>query len=350
MTITVKALIKNGPDEKFHIGNLERRSLRKDDVYIEIKAAGICHSDIHTIRNEWGEAHFPLTVGHEIAGVVAEVGEEVTRFKVGDRVGVGCLVYGCGYCEFCKIDREQFCVNARVGTYNSKDVDGTITQGGYSQGVVVNERSVLHLPDSIDFDVAAPLLCAGITTYSPLADWNIKPNDKVAIMGLGGLGHMGVQIANAMGAEVTVLSRSLRKAQLAEKLGAKRTLATSEEGFFDKYKGEFDFILNTISADIDLDSYMKLLRPRGVLCVVGLPTNAQKISFDSIVMGNRILAGSNIGGIAQTQEMLDFCAKHGLKAMIEKIGVDYVDEAYERVVKGDVMFRFVIDTSTFESV
>lgn len=348
MSITVKALMKDGPNEKFYVGDLERRDLREDDVYIDIKAAGICHSDIHTIRNEWGEAHFPLTVGHEIAGVVTEVGSKVTRFKVGDRVGVGCLVYGCGTCKFCEVGREQFCESSRVGTYDSVDIDGTITQGGYSQGIVVNERSVLRLPDSIDFDEAAPLLCAGITTYSPLSDWKIKPGDKVAVMGLGGLGHMAVQIAAAMGAEVTVLSRSLRKAELAETLGAKRTLATTEEGFFDKYKNEFDFILNTISADIDLDAYVGLLRPQGVMVVVALPSEAQKINFGSIIAGNRILAGSNIGGIAQTQEMLDFCAEHGLKAMIEKIDVDYVDEAYERVVKGDVMFRFVIDTSTFE--
>lgn len=347
MSITVKALIKNAPDEKFYVGDLQRRDLREDDVFIEIKAAGICHSDIHTIRNEWGQAHFPLTVGHEIAGVVAEVGSKVTAFKVGDRVGVGCLVYGCGVCQYCEIGREQFCVSKRVGTYNSVDVDGTITQGGYAEGIVVNERSVLRLPDSISFDEAAPLLCAGITTYSPLADWNIKPGDKVAVMGLGGLGHMGVQIAAAMGAEVTVLSRSLKKADLASKLGAKQVLATSDPDFFSKHKQEFDFILNTISADIDLDAYMGLLRPRGVMCIVALPSDSQKINFGSIIAGNRIIAGSNIGGIPQTQEMLDFCAEHGLKALIEKIDVDYVDEAYERVVKGDVLFRFVIDTSTF---
>lgn len=348
MGTVVKALMKDSPDGKFYVGELKRRDLREDDVYIDIKVAGVCHSDIHTIRGEWGDTHYPLTVGHEIAGVVTKVGSAVKNFSVGDRVGVGCLVYGCGTCEFCKAGRQQFCSVKRVGTYNAVDVDDTITQGGYAQGIVVNERSVLHLPDSIDFDQAAPLLCAGITTYSPLIDWKVKAGDKVAVMGLGGLGHMGVQIAAALGAEVTVLSRSMRKADLAKKLGAKETLVTSEEGFFDKHKGEFDFILNTISADIDIDSYIKLLRPQGVMCVVGLPSNSQKLNFISLVMGNKVLAGSNIGGIEQTQEMLNFCAKHGIKPMIEKIGIDYIDTAYERVVKGDVMFRFVIDTSTFD--
>jgi uncharacterized zinc-type alcohol dehydrogenase-like protein len=318
-------------------------------VVIDIKAAGICHSDIHTIRNEWGEAHFPLTVGHEIAGVVEAVGDKVTKFKVGDRVGVGCLVNSCGECEQCRNGDEQHCLNGAIGTYNSEDVDGTITQGGYSQKVVVNENFVCTIPDELDFDVAAPLLCAGITTYAPLARWNVSEGDKVAVVGLGGLGHMGVQIAAAKGAEVTVLSRSLAKAETAKELGAARTLATSEDNFFKDHRGEFDFILVTISASFDLGEYLGLLKPRGVMSVVGLPPEKLPLALGSVIMGDKALTGSNIGGIRETQEMLDFCAQHGIGAMIEKVGVDEVDAAYERVVAGDVKFRFVIDTETFNS-
>lgn len=349
MSITVKALQKSGPDQPFKVVEIERRDPREDDVVIDIKAAGICHSDIHTIRNEWGEAHFPLTVGHEIAGVVEAVGDKVTKFKVGDRVGVGCLVNSCGECEQCRNGDEQHCLNGAIGTYNSEDVDGTITQGGYSQKVVVNENFVCTIPDELDFDVAAPLLCAGITTYAPLARWNVSEGDKVAVVGLGGLGHMGVQIAAAKGAEVTVLSRSLAKAETAKELGAVRTLATSEDNFFKDHRGEFDFILVTISASFDLGEYLGLLKPRGVMSVVGLPPEKLPLALGSVIMGDKALTGSNIGGIRETQEMLDFCAQHGIGAMIEKVGVDEVDAAYERVVAGNVKFRFVIDTETFNN-
>ncbi|GAA1487370.1 NAD(P)-dependent alcohol dehydrogenase [Brachybacterium sacelli] len=353
MSITVKALQKTGPDQPFRVATLERRDPRPDDVVIDIKAAGICHSDIHTIRNEWGEAHFPLTVGHEIAGVVEAVGEEVTDWAVGDRVGVGCLVDSCGTCVECRAGQEQNCLSGNVGTYNAPDVDGSITQGGYAQKVVVNERFVCRIPDQLDFDVAAPLLCAGITTYAPLARWGAaEPKDgspkKVAVLGLGGLGHMGVQIAAAMGAEVTVLSRSRKKEQLAIDLGAQQMLATTEDGFFADHRGEFDLILNTISADIPVDQYLRLLAPRGVLAVVGLPPEQQGLGFGSLIGGGKVLAGSNIGGIAETQEMLDFCAEHGIAAQIETIGIEEADAAYERVVAGEVFFRAVIDTSTFE--
>lgn len=348
MPFTVKALQKTSPDEPFKVVEIQRRDPRPDDVVIDIKAAGICHSDIHTIRNEWGKAHFPLTVGHEIAGVVEAVGKDVTRYKVGDRVGVGCMVNSCGECEECRAGEEENCLSGNVGTYNSIDVDDTVTQGGYSQKVVVNERFVCRIPDSLDFDVAAPLLCAGITTYSPIDTWGVKEGDHVAVLGLGGLGHMGVQIAAAKGADVTVLSRSLRKAGIAAELGASRTLATTEEGFFTDHRGEFDFILNTISAPIDLRAYLGLLKPRGALVCVGLPPENLSLPISSLIMGRKVLAGSNIGGIRQTQEMLDFCAEHGFGARIEKIGVHDVDAAYDRVVAGDVRFRFVIDTSTFE--
>ncbi|MBM7051510.1 NAD(P)-dependent alcohol dehydrogenase [Rothia sp. ZJ1223] len=348
MSYTVKALRKTGPDQPFEVANLERRDPREDDIVIKIKAAGICHSDIHTIRNEWGEAHFPLTVGHEIAGIVEAVGANVTKFKVGDRVGVGCMVNSCGECEQCQNDQEQDCLNGNVGTYNAKDVDGTITQGGYSQKVTVNERFAVIIPDSIDFDVAAPLLCAGITTYSPLARWNVKEGQKVAVLGLGGLGHMGVQIAAAMGADVTVLSRSLKKEEAAKKLGATRTLATTEDGFFEEHKGEFDLILNTISAPVDLDAYLSLLKPHGIFSTVGLPPEALELHMGKLIIGGKVLTGNNIGGIKETQEMLDFCAKHGIVSVIEKISVDQVDEYYDKVVDGDVIFRAVIDTETFE--
>lgn len=349
MPITVKALQKFGPDQPFKVTEIERRDPREDDVVIKIEAAGICHSDIHTIHNEWGQAHFPLAVGHEIAGTVEAVGSAVTKFKVGDRVGVGCLVNSCGECEQCAAGFENNCLNGSVGTYNSKDVDGTITQGGYAQKVTVNERFVMRIPDALDFDVAAPLLCAGITTYSPLARWGVKPGMKVAVMGLGGLGHMGVQIAAAMGAEVTVLSRNLKKADAAAKLGAARTLATTDENFFTDHRGEFDLILNTISAPISLDAYLGLLKPRGILSVVGLPPESLDVHMSSLVGGGKVLTGNNIGGIPETQEMLDFCAEHGIGAVIEKIGVDEVDAAYERVVAGDVQFRVVIDTATFDN-
>ena len=348
MTISAKALQKTGPKEPFQVVTIQRRDPRADDVVIDIKAAGICHSDIHTIRNDWGEAHFPLTVGHEIAGVVSAVGEEVTKFKVGDRVGVGCLVNSCGECEQCQAGMEQNCLNGNVGTYNSTDVDGTITQGGYAEKVVVNENFVLRIPDALDFDIAAPLLCAGITTYSPLARWDVKEGQKVAVVGLGGLGHMGVQIAAAKGAEVTVISRTSRKAEEAAELGASRTLATTEEeDFFRKHRGEFDFILSTISAEYSLEDYLGMLKPRGIMSVVGLPPEALPLRLNRLVGGGKVLTGNNIGGIAETQEMLDFCAEHGLGAVIEKVGVDEVDAAYERVVAGDVKFRFVIDTATF---
>lgn len=348
MTITSKVLQKTGPQEPYKVVEIERRDPRPDDVVIDIKAAGICHSDIHTIRNEWGEAKFPLTVGHEIAGVVEAVGENVTKFKVGDRVGVGCMVNSCQECEQCKNGMEQDCLNGNVGTYNSIDVDGTVTQGGYAQKVVVNENFVVTIPDSLDFDVAAPLLCAGITTYAPISRWKVGEGDKVAVVGMGGLGHMGVQIAAAKGAEVTVLSRSTDKAEDSAKLGAARTLSTTEENFFKDHRGEFDFILSTISAKYDLEAYLGLLKPHGVMSVVGLPPEAMPLRMNRIIGGGKVLTGSNIGGIAETQEMLDFCAEHGLGAIIEKIGVHDVDEAYDRVVAGDVRFRFVIDTATFD--
>lgn len=347
MPILTQALQKTAPDQPFRIATIERRDPRPNDVVIAIKAAGICHSDIHTIRNEWGEAPFPLTVGHEIAGIVESVGDAVTRHAVGDRVGVGCMVDSCGECEQCLADQEQDCLDGTVGTYAAVDRDGSVTQGGYSQHVVVDERFVLRIPEGIELDVAAPLLCAGITLYSPIDRWGVGPGKRVAVVGLGGLGHMGVQISAAKGADVTVLSRSLAKAELAAELGAARTVATREEGWAKAHRGEFDVILNTVSADLDLGTYLSTLKPHGVMINVGAPPAPQQLSIGSLISGGKVLAGSNIGGIRQTQEMLDFCAEHGLGAVIERIGVDDVDAAYDRVVDGDVRFRFVIDTATF---
>ncbi|MGM1029886.1 MAG: NAD(P)-dependent alcohol dehydrogenase [Actinomycetota bacterium] len=349
MPILTQALQKTAADQPFRITQIERRDPRPNDVVIAIEAAGICHSDIHTIRDEWGPAPFPLTVGHEIAGIVEAVGDAVTRHAVGDRVGVGCMVDSCGECEQCLADEEQDCLNGNVGTYAAVDRDGSITQGGYSQHVVVDERFVLRIPEGIELDVAAPLLCAGITLYSPIDRWGVGPGTRVAVVGLGGLGHMGVQLAAAKGADVTVLSRSLAKAELAAELGAARTVATGEEGWAEAHKGEFDVILNTVSADLDLGTYLSTLKPHGAMVNVGAPPAPQRVSLGSLISGGKVLAGSNIGGIRQTQEMLDFCAEHGIGAVIERIGVDDVDAAYDRVVDGDVRFRFVIDTATFPS-
>lgn len=349
MPIVTKALQKSAHDQPYRVVEIERRDPRADDIVIDIKAAGICHSDIHTIRNEWGEASFPLTVGHEIAGVVSAVGSDVTRFAVGDRVGVGCMVNSCGECEECLAGEEQYCLKGNVGTYNSTDVDGSVTQGGYAQQIVVNENFVLRIPESLDFAEAAPLLCAGITTYSPLARWGAGEGKKVAVVGLGGLGHMGVQIAAAMGAEVSVITRSLKKEELARELGATHVLATSEDGFFADHRGEFDLIINTISASFPMSKYLGLLKPRGVMAMVGLPPEPQPLNIGSVINGSKVLAGSNIGGIRETQEMLDFCAEHGFGARVEVVGASEVDAVYDRVVSGDVHFRAVIDIATLDA-
>jgi uncharacterized zinc-type alcohol dehydrogenase-like protein len=325
---------------------VERRDLRPDDVSIDIAYAGICHSDIHTVREEWGSVPFPLTPGHEIAGTVAAVGHAVTGFAVGDRVGVGCMVNSCGDCAQCRDGHENFCERKTVWTYGDTDVDGTVTQGGYSRNIVVNEGFVLRIPGSIGLDVAAPLLCAGITVYTPLKRWGAKPGAKVAVVGMGGLGHMGVKIAAALGAEVTVLSQGLSKQEDGRRFGASDYRATSDASTFGDLRGTFDLVLSTVSADLDLGAYLSTVKPFGAFVTVGLPPNPQPLPFFAITGGDKVVAGSNIGGIALTQEMLDFCAEHDIAAEIETIGADQVDEAYDRVVKSDVRYRFVIDTAT----
>ncbi|WP_415939124.1 NAD(P)-dependent alcohol dehydrogenase [Streptomyces sp. 039-1] len=325
---------------------IERREVGEHDVLIDIKFAGICHSDIHQAREGWGEAIFPMVPGHEIAGIVSEVGSGVTKFKVGDRVGVGCMVDSCRECENCRAGLEQYCLKGNVGTYNAVGKDGKPTYGGYSEKIVVDEKYTLHIPEGISLDVAAPLLCAGITTYSPLKHWNAGPGKKVAVLGMGGLGHMGVKIAHALGAEVTVLSQSLRKKDDGLKLGADHYYATSDPKTFEELRGTFDVILSTVSAPLDLDAYLSLLRTDGAFVNVGAPEEPVRLNLFSVIGGRKTLAGSGIGGIQETQEMLDFCAEHGFGAEIELIAASEINEAYERVLASDVRYRFVIDTAT----
>ncbi|MER7488592.1 NAD(P)-dependent alcohol dehydrogenase [Streptomyces sp. NPDC126497] len=325
---------------------IERREVGEHDVLIDIKFAGICHSDIHQAREGWGEAIFPMVPGHEIAGVVSEVGPGVTRYRVGDRVGVGCMVDSCRECDNCRAGREQYCAVGMVGTYNALDRNGEPTYGGYAQSIVVDENYVLRIPDGLALDVAAPLLCAGITTYSPLKRWGAGPGKKVAILGMGGLGHLGVKIAHALGAEVTVLSQSLRKKDDGLKLGADHYRATSDPKTFEELRGAFDLIVSTVSAPLDLGAYLSLLRTEGTLANVGAPEEPVALNLFSVIGGGKTLAGSMIGGIAETQEMLDFCAAHGIGAEIELIGAAEINEAYERVLDSDVRYRFVIDTAT----
>ncbi|MFF8762919.1 NAD(P)-dependent alcohol dehydrogenase [Nocardiopsis dassonvillei] len=327
-------------------GTIERREVGPKDVLIDIAWAGICHSDIHTVRGDWGEVPYPLTVGHEIAGVVAEVGSEVTRHKVGDRVGVGCMVDSCRECANCLAGVEQYCLRGFTDTYNGTDRDGTVTQGGYSERIVVDEHFVLRVPEAIPFEKAAPLLCAGITTYSPLRNWNAGPGKKVAVVGLGGLGHMAVKLAHAMGAEVTVLSQSLKKREDGLRFGADHYHATSDPDTFERLANTFDLIVNTVSAPIDLDAYLNLLALDGAIVSVGAPPEPVAVTLFTLFENRRSFAGSKIGGIAQTQEMLDFCAEHGIAPEVEIVRADQINEAWERVLASDVRYRFVIDAST----
>ncbi|WP_068250537.1 NAD(P)-dependent alcohol dehydrogenase [Janibacter corallicola] len=342
---TVKAWAATAATEPLTPTTIERRDVGENDVLIEIAYAGVCHSDIHTARAEWGDVPYPLVVGHEIAGTVAEVGSAVTTHAVGDRVGVGCLVNSCGECEQCRAGNEQYCPD-QIGTYAAKDRDGSITQGGYSTHVVVDADFVLRIPEGIGLDVAAPLLCAGITTWSPLRRWGVGPGSKVAVVGLGGLGHMGVQLAVALGAEVTVLSQSLKKQEDGLALGASEYRATSEESTFTDLRGEFDLILSTVSAELPIRQYMAMLAPEGTFVNVGAPVEPFEVPAFSLIMGGKSLSGSNIGGIPATQEMLDFCAEKGIGAQVEVIPAEKVNEAWDRVVASDVRYRFVIDAAT----
>ena len=347
MATTAKAYAAPSATEPLVATTIERRDVGPKDVQIAIRYAGICHSDIHTVRGEWGKVPYPLTVGHEIVGEVTAVGDDVSKFEVGQRVGVGCMVNSCRECENCLAGEEQYCLQGEIGTYGSKDRDGTVTQGGYSESIVVDEDFVLRVPESIPYEAAAPLLCAGITTYSPLHHWNVGPGKKVAVVGLGGLGHMAVKIAHAMGAEVTVLSQSLKKQEDGLRLGADHYFATSEQETFAHLKGTFDVILNTVSsASLDFNGLLGLLKLDGTMVNVGAPGEPISLGIFNLFTNRRRLAGSKIGGIRETQEMLDFCAEHDIAAEVEVISADQINEAYERVLASDVRYRFVIDTAT----
>ncbi|MEU8759853.1 NAD(P)-dependent alcohol dehydrogenase [Streptomyces sp. NPDC048659] len=346
MTTTVSAYAAPAANAPLERTTVPRRAVGAHDVLIEIKYAGICHSDIHQARDGWGEGIFPMVPGHEIAGIVTEVGSGVTKHVVGDRVGVGCFVDSCRTCEYCERGLEQYCAGGGTSTYNALDQHGEPTYGGYSTHIVVDENYALRIPEGISLDVAAPLLCAGITLYSPLAHWQAGPGKKVAIVGLGGLGHMGVKIAHALGAEVTVLSQSLKKQEDARRLGADHYYATSDPATFETLAGTFDLVISTVSAPLDFDAYLSLVKTDGALVNVGAPEEPVKVSLFSLIGGRKTLAGSMIGGIAETQEMLDFCAAHGLGSEIEVIPADRINEAYERVIASDVRYRFVIDAST----
>jgi uncharacterized zinc-type alcohol dehydrogenase-like protein len=325
---------------------IERREVGPEDVQFDVLFCGICHSDIHTVRGEWGKQTYPLAPGHELAGKVTAVGEKVTKFKVGDRVGVGCLVNACLECEPCKTGHEQFCQKRPVGTYGSVDRDGTITQGGYSQSAVVNHNFVVHIPENLPLDAAAPLLCAGSTLWAPLKRWNAGPGKKVAIIGFGGLGHVGLKLAKAMGAEVSILSHSDKKREDALQMGAVAFHKMDQDAFANLTES-YDLILNTVSATVDTAAYFNLLKFDGVFVVIGAdPSPFVSISTSVGVTKQRVFTLSLISGVQETQDMLNFCGEHNLLPEIELIPASYINEAYDRVVASDVRYRFVIDNST----
>ncbi len=326
---------------------IDRREPGPHDVALDLLHCGVCHSDIHQARDEWGGSAFPMVPGHEIVGRVSATGAAVTRFAVGDLAGVGCMVDSCGACEPCRHDTEQFCERGVAWTYNGTEMDRvTPTHGGYSQRIVVSERFVLRIPAGLDPAGAAPLLCAGITTWSPLRAWNVKAGDRVAVAGLGGLGHMAVKLAASMGAEVTVLSTSRAKQADARRLGAHEFASAADEATFTRLAGRFDLVLDTVSAPHDYNRVLGLLRPRGAMVVVGVPPAPAPVDAFSLIHGNRRLAGSSIGGIAETQEMLDHCARLGIVSDIEVIPIPRINEAWDRVVRGEVRYRFVIDLAS----
>lgn len=343
---SANALVVSSAGEKLKCRIVQRRELRSDDVLIAITHSGICHSDIHQGNDDWGGAIFPMVPGHEIIGTVAAVGPEVTRFTVGDRVGVGNLVDSCGECEYCRAGEEPFCRDGNVHTYNGVGYDGEPTYGGYSTNIVVREAFVLRIPDALPSDVAAPLLCCGITTYVPLRRWQAGPGKRVAIVGLGGLGHMAVKLAHEFGAEVTVLSRNLAKRDDAIRFGAHRLYAIGDPDTFTALADSFDLIINTVSSDISLETYLPLLRLDGVLVTLGIGLPPTPLLGPLLLRGRKVITGSLIGGLAQTQEMLDFCGQRGIGAEVEVIGADEINTAWQRMVASDVRYRFVLDVSS----
>ena len=326
----------------------ERRNMLENDVELEILYAGICHSDIHQAREEWGPAIFPMVPGHEIAGKVTAVGKSVSKFKVGDLIGVGVFVDSCRKCGSCKSGLEQYCVEGMTGTYNTYERDGkTVAMGGYSDSFVINEDYAVHIPSNLDLAGVAPLMCAGITLYSPLRNWKAAPGKKVGIIGLGGLGHMGVKFAVAMGAEVTVFSHSPAKENDAKQMGAHHFVSTKDPQNLKKLEKQYDLLLNTVSADIDLEPYLQMLKLDGTLVVIGLPGKPYAINAGTLLGQRRSLSGSMIGGIAELQEMLNFCGEKSIVSDVEVIKADYINLAYDRTVASDVKYRFVIDAKTF---
>jgi len=325
----------------------DRREVGAHDVALDIAFSGICHSDIHQAREEWGPAIFPMVPGHEIAGTVTSIGSSVTKFKVGDKIGVGVFVDSCRTCENCVAGLQQYCLEGMTGTYNQLERDGkTVAMGGYSNRFVINEDYAVHIPANLPLEGVAPLLCAGITLYSPIKHWKVGPGKKVAVMGLGGLGHMGVKFAVAMGADVTVLSHSPHKKDDALAMGAHHFIGTDDESVFTTHAKSFDVILNTVSAEIDIDKYISLLKLNGTLVVIGLPGKPYAVNVGTLLNGRRGIAGSMIGGIPELQEMLNFCGEKNIVSDVEVIKADYINEAYERTVASDVKYRFVIDAST----
>lgn len=327
--------------------NFNRREVGPHDVLIEIQFCGVCHSDLHQIRDEWGGAIYPMVPGHEIVGKISKIGAAVKKFKVGDLAGVGCFVDSCRTCSSCAAGNEQYCENGMTGTYNSYEKDGkTIAQGGYSNTIVVDENYTLSISDKLPLSAVAPLLCAGITTYSPLMHWKVRAGQKVAIVGLGGLGHMGVKLAVSLGAEITVLSTSASKEKDALALGAHSFLVTTDKEAVKKARNQFDFILDTVSGKHDLNLYLGMVKLDGAMVMVGLPPEALPVDAFSLIPKRKTLAGSMIGGIRETQEMLDYCAANNIVSDIELIAIKDIEAAYVRMVKGDVRYRFVIDMAT----
>lgn len=349
-TYTVKAFGTEAPEAALKQMNIERREVTATDVEIEILYCGVCHSDLHTARNEWHGTIYPNVPGHEIVGRITKVGSNVSKFKAGDLAAVGCMVDSCRECESCKEGLEQYCEQGNIGTYNAPDKHlGAHTFGGYSQSVVVDEAFVLRVPENLDLAATAPLLCAGITTYSPLKHWNVGPGKKVGIVGIGGLGHMGVKLAKAMGAHVVVITTSTSKVEDAKRLGADEVILSTNEEQMNAFAGTLHFILDCVSAQHDINVYLRLLKRDGSLTLVGAPEHPLPVAPFSLIPARKSFSGSMIGGIAETQEMLDFCGKHNITSDIELIHMQDINDAYERLLKGDVKYRFVIDMASLKA-
>ncbi len=349
-TYTVKAFGTEAPEAALKQMNIERREVTATDVEIEILYCGVCHSDLHTARNEWHGTIYPNVPGHEIVGRITKVGSNVSKFKAGDLAAVGCMVDSCRECESCKEGLEQYCEQGNIGTYNAPDKHlGAHTFGGYSQSVVVDEAFVLRVPENLDLAATAPLLCAGITTYSPLKHWNVGPGKKVGIVGIGGLGHMGVKLAKAMGAHVVVITTSTSKVEDAKRLGADEVILSTNEEQMNAFAGTLHFILDCVSAQHDINAYLRLLKRDGSLTLVGAPEHLLPVAPFSLIPARKSFSGSMIGGIAETQEMLDFCGKHNITSDIELIHMQDINDAYERLLKGDVKYRFVIDMASLKA-